>query len=366
MSTGFSFSSKDGNQKKEESLKKDIKKIMAKHGLDDPEWIRAISGQFFLLSLGRELNWHKKSDYEKLMNSCLSSFRVTLRGDFVLDEESLQVTPDETKHIMELMEEEDRKDGYFTKFPKTCAKNINSQLMYLNFHYALLLSIVSEENSDWLKKIKNSCLEYLFSDKALDDSDGWYPYRVPWITARVLTNLKGIDYADFASTHDIENIINDALESLFQRINEINPIWRSGFGTWVTNWESTGLCLEALYNWDMISHRNIEIRKIISYVLSDEVCKEWLDMSRKFNSEENSNAILGSVVLASVVYRIIRDESSFKDLYEEHQENLFNYFRYIINMIYIGDVEQVGQFTTVPQIMFYILLAITERKKVII
>lgn len=360
MSTGFSYiPSRSNNQEKIERLKKTIKKIMAKHGMDDSEWIRAISGQFFLLSLGRELNWHRRSDYEKLMNSCLSSFRVTYHGDFVLDEESLQVTPEETKHIMELMEEEDRQDNYFTRFPKTSAKNINSQLMYLNFHYALLLSIVSEEDSELFKILKNSCLEYLFSEKALDDSDGWYPYRVPWITARVLTNLKNVDYVDFANTHNIDAIINDALESLFQRIHEIKPIWRSGFGTWVTNWESTGLCLEALYKWDVVSKRTTEIRKIVSYVLSSEICEEWLNMSRRFDSEENSNAILGSVVLASSVYRIIRDETSFEDLYEEHQEKLFNYFNYIIDMIYKGNVDQVGQFTTVPQIMFYIILAIT-------
>ncbi len=359
MSTGFDISSSSNNQRKVENLIKTIKKIMAKHGVDDPEWIRAISGQFFLLSLSRELNWHRRKDYEKLMNSCLSSFRVTYQGDFVLDEESLQVTPEETKHIMDLMEEEDRKDSYFTKFPKICAKNIDSQLMYLNFHYALLLSIVSEEDSDLFKILKNSCLEYLFSEKALDASDGWYPYRVPWITARVLTNLKSIDYTAYASTHDIDEIINDALESLFQRINEVKPIWRSGFGTWVTNWESTGLCLEALYNWNIVSHRSLEIRKIVSYVLSADVCVEWLDMSRKFDGEENSNAILGSVVLASAVYRIIRDETSFKDLYDEYQEKLFNYFNYIIDMIHKGNVDQVGQFTTIPQIMYYILLAIT-------
>lgn len=359
MATGFSYiSSRDDSQKKAEKLKKTIKKIMAKHGMDDPEWIRAISGQFFLLSLGRELNWHRRNDYEKLMNSCLSSFRVTYQGDFVLDEKSLQVTPEETKHIMELMEEEDRQDSYFTRFPKTSAKNINSQRMYLNFHYALLLSIVSEEDSDLFKILKNSCMEYLFSEKALDDSDGWYPYRVPWITARVLINLKSIDYSDFANTHNIDGVINDALESLFQRINEIKPIWRSGFGTWVTNWESTGLCLEALHNWNVISQRTAEIRKIIFYVLSSEVCEEWLDTSRKFDGEESSNAILGSVVLASSVYRIIRDEPSFADLYEEHQEKLFNYFIFIVDMIHKGNVEQVGQFTTVPQILFYIMLAI--------
>lgn len=359
MSTGFNcVSSRGDNQKKAEKLIKTIKKIMAKHGMDDSEWIRAISGQFFLLSLGRELNWHRRSDYEKLMNSCLSSFRVNYQGEFVLDEKSLQVTPEETQHIMQLMEEEDCQDSYFTMFPKTCAKNIDSQQMYLNFHYALLLSIVSEEDSDLFRILKNSCMEYLFSEKALDSSDGWYPYRVPWITARVLTNLKNIDYSDFASTHNIEGIINDALESLFQRINEIKPIWRSGFGTWVTNWESTGLCLEALYNWDIISQRTNEIRKIIFYVLSSEVRSEWLDTSRKFDGEESSNAILGSVVLASTVYRIIRDEPSFEDFYEDYQESIFNYFEFIIDMIHKGNVEQVGQFTTVPQILFYIMLAI--------
>ena len=194
MAFGVQIANNNDNlEGKKRSIIRRIRKIVARYGLADEEWAKAISSQYFLLSLAKRLNWGKK-DYANLLNRCLASFSVTYTGDYVLDSEKLLITPDETSRIIRCMQEEDDSDSYYTHSAKMQAKNINSEQMYLNFHYGLLIKIVSSEDTEILRAIKHKCLDCLIAENALDASDGWYPYRVPWITARILISLKEVDY----------------------------------------------------------------------------------------------------------------------------------------------------------------------------
>ena len=90
-----------------------IKKIIARYGFDDEEWAQAISSQYFLLCIAKQLKWGKK-DYANLLNKCLSCFSVTYTGDYILDSEKLLITPNETNKIVQCMQEEDNIDDYYT------------------------------------------------------------------------------------------------------------------------------------------------------------------------------------------------------------------------------------------------------------
>lgn len=314
--------------KKCANIIKNIKKIVAKHGFDDDEWAQAISSQYFLLCLAKQLNWSKK-DYTNLLNKCLSSFSVTYTGDYIIDNEKLLVTPDETNKIVECMQEEDKNDDYYTHSAKMQARKINSEQMYMNFHYGLLIRIVSSEDTDVLCAIKHKCLERLMDGEAIDTSDGWYPYRVPWITARILISLRSIDYGTYSEAQKIKNIIESAITSLYQRIDEKGAYWRSGVGKWVSKWESTGLCLEALYMWDEIKSHETEVKRILDYVCSEESRNEWLNYQVSFATEESANNTLSGVILASVILRITR--KYFDDIYENLQDNIVNLFDNVLN-----------------------------------
>lgn len=333
---------------------KKIKKIVAKHGLDDDEWAQAISSQYFLLCLAKQLDWSKK-DYANLLNKCLSSFSVTYTGDYVVDNKKLLVTPDETERIVACMREEDQVDDYYTHSAKMQAKKIDAERMYMNFHYGLLVRIVSSEDTNVLCAIKHKCLERLVDDDAIDTSDGWYPYRVPWITARILISLRAVDYRTYSEAQKIENIIESAIASLYQRIDEKEAYWRSGVGKWVSKWESTGLCLESLYVWNAIKDHEIEVKRIINYVCSEDAMKEWLDYQSGFATEESANSMLSGVILASVILRITREY--FNDIYEVLQDGIVAFFDNVTNLINKQDFGKVRQYCTIPQILHYILTA---------
>lgn len=334
------------------TLTNKIKKIVAKYGLDDEEWAQAISSQYFLLCLSQQLKWSKK-DYANLLNKCLASFSVTYTGDYVLDNEKLLITPDETNRIIQCMQDEDNTDDYFTHSAKMQAKNVDSERMYLNFHYGLLIRIVSSEDTEVLRAIKHSCLNRLLSDNALDTSDGWYPYRVPWITARILISLSAIDFSSYPHKQQVDNIINAAITSLYQRIDEKAAYWRSGVGKWVSKWESTALCLEALSVWNTIPDHKSEIKRILDYVCSEENRNLWLNNQVSFSTEEAANDTLSATILASVVFRISRDH--FQDVYDTVRDDIMQYLSDVINVINNQAVGKVRQYCTIPQILHYVL-----------
>lgn len=337
------------------SLIKKIKRIVARYGLDDDEWAQAISSQYFLLCLAQQLKWENK-DYANLLNRCLSSFSVTYTGDYILDNEKLLITPDETNRIVRCMQEEDNSDDYYTHSAKMQAKNINSEQMYLNFHYGLLLRIVSSEDTEVLRAIKHNCLDHLLEDGALDTSDGWYPYRVPWITARILISLKSIDYSSYKNKEQLDNIIRTSITSLYQRIDEKSAYWRSGVGKWVSKWESTALCLEALYTWNAIDGHTTEIKRIIDYLCSEDNKNYWLNNQVSFETEELANDTLSAVILASVVFRVLM--TYFLDSYKDLCVDIVNFFDEVITLINKQNVRTVRQYCTVPQILHYVMTAI--------
>lgn len=260
----------DVQKKKITSLFNIIKNFIARYGFDDEEWAQAISSQYFLLCLSEQLQW-KKKDYENLLNKCLSSFSITYTGDYVLDSNKLLITPAETSNIIECMKKEDAEDTYYLRSAKLSAKNINSQQMYLNFHYGLLIRIVSSEDTEILRAIKHSCLDNILSAKALDSSNGWYPYRVPWITARILISLKSVNYSSYPKVEKLNQAIDSAISSLFQRIDEKAAFWRSGVGEWVSKWESTALCLEALFIWDAIDEKKQRFEKLLNMLVQTKI-----------------------------------------------------------------------------------------------
>ena len=341
-----------------EKIIKQIRRIFSKHGVEDDEWAKAISSQYFLLCLAKDLQSSKKI-YYKLLDKCLSSFSITYQGNYVLDKDKILITPNETQRIIECMKKEDETNPAYAQTGKLSAANIDTQQMYMNFHYGLLLRIVASENTKILQVLKHICLDRLLDDRALDTSDGWYPYRVPWLTARVLISLKNTDYSEYENIDRLDETIRQAVESLYRRFDESESLWKSGVGEWVSKWESTALCLEALYLWDNDNFSSqVEIQKAIKCIFSEQCVGEWLETPPNFSSESDSNTVLSSVCLASVVYRITK--MYFPDIHLEHSEKIINYFSDVLKLLGKSEKNEVRQYCTIPQILHYIASAMQE------
>ena len=348
------------NSQELEKIKGKLLRVLSIYGLEDSEWSQAVSSQYFLLCLAKQLGWGEK-EYQDLLNKCLSNFNVTYGGDFILDDNRLLITPDETNKIIECMKEEDKTEKLYSHSAKQRAENIRSNQMHLNFHYGLLVRIVSLEDTEVMRAIKHKCLEKLICSNAIENSlGGWYPFRVPWITARILISLRYVNYDSFNDKNKLTRIIQKAIVSLFRHIDESTPFWRSGVGKWVSVWESTGLCLEAIYTWGKYREYQKEIEQVINYVCSDVSMDQWLVVP-SFSSEENANSTLSAVVLSSVIYRLTSVLSP--QLFAKLQDRILSFYTSVLSLICHQKVDTIRQFCTIPQILHYIMSAIEENQQ---
>jgi nucleoside phosphorylase len=329
----------------------EIRYIIANHGLDDETWAVAISAQYFLVGLAKVLSLNENKDFFNLLNRFLSSFHYNIKGELILEKDHMLITPQETQRIVQYMAEEDKIDNYYRQSEKMMAEKIDANLMTIIYHYGLTLRISSAEKIKVLDEIRQLSLNKLLKmENSLDEYGGWYPYRIPWITARILISLKESDTPEIDSSGSMNIIIQRALDSLVRRIYH-NKYWRSGVGMWVSQWESTALCLEALDRWDAIEKYDRKIKQVLDY--SIEKKHEWMVDPPDFSTEEASNKTLSSVLMVCVLQRIATNNSGFNDYAVNSWDNL-SYLNRCVNTIGSITNPTIRQFCTIPQILYYI------------
>ena len=335
-----------------------IQNLVAIHGLDDNNWAKAISSQYFLVGLAKILELTDQRDYLNLLNRFLGSFHYNIKGELILDKEHMLITPQETERIVQFMKDEDEKDDFYKKSAKTKAENINANLMHNNYHYGLTLRITSSEKIQVMDNIRKFSIERLTIGESLDDYGGWYPYRIPWITARILISFKDADVSE-SDKEGINIIIQRGLISLIRRIYQ-GKYWRSGVGVWVSKWESTALCLEALDRWDFIKQNKSKIIPILKYIIENQ--NEWMIDPPRFSNEEDSNKTLSSIVMTSVLLKVVINNFVNEDLSIKPKSYLL-YFERCLNAVDTSSTSSMRQYCTIPQILYYITDAVVSYKR---
>lgn len=332
----------------------EIKKLITHRGLDDKTLTKTIAAQYFVFDLAKKLKLTKNTDYQNLMDLFLKSFYIKVDNSIVFSEEVTRMTPKWLAKMKKSMLAEDNKDDYYSRFDKNAAQNIDMFLVRANFHYGLMTQM--SRQSDYSKSMILNLIQELAINrliygngkKPLDDHGGWYPQRMPWITARILTSLKKSGYYERNDKIFIEEIINKALDYLILSIYK-ERYWRSGVGEWVTKWETTALCLEAIYSWEKISIFESKITPVIKYLIENEA--EWL-FAPNFDSEVKSNRTLGSVTLLCILLIIIN--KNFNNKFAIDYEKYYLYLFRTLETINKSKKLTIRQLCTVPQIVYYI------------
>lgn len=343
-----------------------INSFLASRTLSDKSWVKAVSSQYFLVNLACCLNLTKDRSFWSLMDCCLESFTPQFSGGYKLNERNILIIPEENKKLIDCMKKEDENEPYKYHDDLKASKIDKPDIIYKNYLYGLMIYIsgVSITNQI-LKNIFHYCLKELLNVTSLDRNEhGWYHYRLPWITARILTSIYLIlekdcfDVTELEIQDKLKLTASRALQSLYDRVFE-NSYWRSGAGNWVSNWEATGLCLEAFYKSKERNDKYKDlIQQVITYLMTDNVFKQWLPENICFQREEDTNNVLASVVLASVVYQFLK-EDLFNVKFKDKIKKIENFFITLIDIITKREeaIPQ-RQFCTIPQILSYITNAI--------
>lgn len=348
---------------------------LRERSLSDPQWSKAISSQYFLIETANILNLTTINSYQELEEEFFNTSCIFRKGVVQPSPQKILVVPDENEKLIERMQEEENSGKYYKS--RLRANKINTKekkdRIFYNYYYGLMVGIINRfcTNDDYLNnysEIRSIAISELFNSEAIDEADGWIHFRLPWITARILISLSSysektiIDLISSGafSKSNITNIneyrifIKKSADSLITRLHG-KSLWESGAGDWVTCWESTGLCLEALYSLNLIDEYKSEITNVINYLFLEENLNRWL-VKPAFNNEKDSNQTLASVILASVIYRLmnsnkIKNNNKIKELIEKLFENISTELQKI-------DEEKVQQYCTIPQIIYYIIVAI--------
>ena len=336
----------------------EIKKIVNYYGLTNNEWAEAISSQNFLVQLAKLLDYQlNQAEYKELFNVFLQSFYLQFDGSPRLAKDRILIIPNENKKLIACMQKEDE-DGANYPARLRASAIINPDIIYQNYMHGIMVNIAAQEDNKSLKAIRKYCIDELFSDIALDKDGGWVHYRLPWITARVLLGMKGLSFSDRRDKDDLNKKINKAHDSLVDRIfNE--RFWRSGAGEWVSKWESTALCLEALIDEDYIicdSDKLKKINNVVAYLFRDDNLKEWISPNVDLSAEENSNNLLASVCLASVLYRLLKRDGYQQ--YLKYKSRIEKIFCECVSAISSGEKIKARQGCTITQILYYVAKAV--------
>ena len=330
-----------------------VRRIVANFGLDSAMWSEAVSGQHFLMTLAHELGLNNQADYIKLYELFLQSFRIKYDDSIELEHNRILITPQETEKMIASMSQQDETSSGKNLGDRMRAMNIDAGQMHLNYHYALMLRMASMRDTNYSRAIRSICLQELESSSALDPYGGWYPYRTPWLTARVIITLT-------ESSESVKRrtgaLVNRAADSLWDRAAPEG--WESGAGDWVSNQESTALCLEALMASDHIWDKADFAKRIIkeSYIrLSAQDSTTF-----SFETEESSNDALAACIMASVLLRVqLQCSEDIVDI-----ACCMRIFESMLSLTQKTKNPHNRQFCTVPQVLYYITRALKVYEEV--
>ena len=368
-------------KRKQFNLKEQIKKYINTRTLSDSSWFDAISSQYFLIEIAFLLGLTDRSDYYELEEEFYAhSCKLARGGRIVPAPNQILVVPSENEKLIESMQKEED-DGEFYP-PRLRASNIDTQekkdLIFYNYYYGLMVGIIdrlcqTNDSLPFYRAIRVAVVEQLFKKETQDVAGGGlYHYRLPWITARALISLSRYDLSEIRQTvRDISLPNNEYVESsdfielkrsfvksIIDRM-EREGYWKSGAGNWVTKWESTGLCLEAIFANNSVGENYTEVKRVFDYIFKPENKSEWLKCYG-FDTATNSNNTLSNVILASVVFRIIK-----RGHIPEHQTEfveILSFFEQCFEALKSTNNNQVQQQCTLPQCLYYILVAVMEER----
>ncbi|MEW6713717.1 MAG: nitrilase-related carbon-nitrogen hydrolase [Nitrospirota bacterium] len=342
-------------------IREEINRLIAKHGIDDENWAKAFSSIYFLSQLAETMKREDSTDYRRLLDQFLTYFRFRADDTIALIEDRILVTPDENRNIRAAMVEEDARDPYFAKTPKTKAANIDMQMMHENYLYGVALGISARQQTRVMSTIRDTAISHLVHDTrrpSRDPGGGWIPYRVPWITARIIAIFAKVDVAGRPDASPIKEAIEQGLSSLIHRLDQ-GGYWKSGVGTWVSKWECTALCLEAF----LLADTKQTYKSVIAAVLGQILRKteEWIMADPGFDTDAKANDTLASVLMSSVVLRLCANYIGDPSLVtHENEKRMLSVMLHALRES--SDAEKIHQrqFSTVPQIAAYCAAACVQ------
>jgi len=218
----------------------------------DPSWQNTPSSMYFVLSSASLLG--VVDSYKNVLSKFCENFYVE-NGKLKLRYDKLKTTYDFTQ-IRKRMIDEDKEHTEYTELFES-GMELDCEEAHKNWVLGLVVGLRDELSKFGYNHIYEIAVGDLFSSQQSDGS--WYPRRVPWVTARILIGLSkaGYKYSD--------EPIKKGIEYLFSNLGESN-FWEARTGGWNNVYETSSLCLEAIFSCGYPVHSDDRLNDVIKFL----------------------------------------------------------------------------------------------------
>jgi len=242
----------------------------------DSSWGNTPSSMYFVLNTAALLGIAE--EYQNVLTSFCSKFILSEVHPLIsLKYDEIKTTND-FEQIRSRMIGEDRYLNY-DSFESGDIFDCNTA--HKNWVLGLIVGLKNQLIGSGYENLYNKAITELFS---IQNSDGsWYPKRVPWVTARIIIGLS-------QAGHTVSNKhVDKAVNYLFLILGNAS-FWDAHTGGWNSIYETSSLCLEAIFKSGYMYESNDAVLRVSNYLLQHK--DDWM---------ANNNEIDGSATACSLL-----------------------------------------------------------------
>lgn len=216
----------------------ELKKKINQQIKEDPTWRNSLSSSTFaclgLASLGRF------DEAEASLNFIRDNYKIT-KGKIFINIQRLSTMGDFEKILEKMLIEE--RDGTFpTGFHLETSEKLDIELFHENWASGIVLIAEASMNTLSVDELRKLALSV---EKRMSSEGFFYPSRVPWCTARVLTGL-GLCGRNVENSSAVKKATNWLLRERGAGGGREYKYWNPGTDGWNTPEETTAMCIIAL------------------------------------------------------------------------------------------------------------------------
>lgn len=197
------------------------------------------------------------SEYKNVLNNFCSIFEVD-NGKLKVKFDNIATTNDFEQIKLRMITED-----YTSQHSSfEMGKDFDSRRAHKNWLLGLIVGLKKELCEFGHADIYKAAITDLFTGQ--DKNGFWYPRRIPWITARILI---GLSQAGYDASCDK---VSKGIKYLFSALDGNNH-WNAHTGGWNTIYETSSLCLEAIFRSGMkLNFQEKEgVNRVIEFLLQN-------------------------------------------------------------------------------------------------
>lgn len=258
----------------------------------DPSWGNTPSSMYFVLNTATLLGI--ADEYQNVLRAFCSKFILSEKEPFIsLKYDKIKTTNDFTQIRLRMIEE----DGEFDNMAYERGEDFDCNMAHKNWVLGLIVGLKKELMGAGYEELYTKAVNDLFSAQKPDGF--WYPRRIPWVTARIII---GLSQAGFSvnNNHHMKRAVNYLFEELGN-----NSFWEAHTGGWNSIYETSSLCLEAIFKSGYECRTNHAILRVSNYLLQNK--EVWMAKDNEIDGSATACSLLKIIGIKRDLLKYITD-----------------------------------------------------------